>query len=375
MSRRDNFKSITEFKTPDKLIVDLFGCPLSGMADEAVLKLNRFLGYDDGDAFYNDPHSGCRAVNEKMLRHYDIDTRGIGDILAPYSTLSKKVSETENVDIWGITRKYTGLYWDIVKSPLEGATLDDLKNYPFPDPDTVPSKDLENLRAQAKYLWENTDYLLCASHPTLGVFELGCWMCGFEDFLFRMAAEPEFVHCFFGRVLEYQKKISEMYYRAVGEYIHYTSSGDDFATQYGTFMSVEMFDEMIAPYLKERISFTKKFTKAKFLHHSCGNVETLIPSLIDCGVEILNPVQPVSEQMLPAYLKPKYKGKMVFHGGYDTQRALPKNTPEQIDCEVKEMMTQIKQGGGFIFAAAHNIQVDVSPENIDAFLSASKKYK
>jgi len=363
--KRDNFYDIVNFKTPERLIFDLFGCPLSGMALETVVKLGDFLGFT-GDA---------AALISKILEYYDVDTRGIGYIFAPPDSHRRRISETVNIDEWGVTYKYTGLYWDIVGNPLRDASLEEMKTYPFPDPDKIPQAEFDALRIQAKELYENTDYVICASHPTYGIFELGCWMCGFDDFLYRMAAEPEFVHCFFERVLDYQKKVSERYYYAVGEYIHYTSSGDDFATQSSTFMSKDMFDGLIAPYLKERIAFTKKLSNAKFLHHSCGNVESLIPSLIDCGVDILNPVQPVTAEMVPSYLKKKYAGKIVFHGGYDTQNALPNNAPAQIDEEVKEFAVSVKSNGGFILAAAHNIQSDVSAENIDVFLSAAKKYK
>jgi len=359
-SRLNNFAKTLRFETPDRLIFDLFGCPLSGMAEEALIKLKEFLGIQK---------------TEDVLKHYDIDTRGVGYIFSPKDSLYKVTAKDEYIDEWGVTRKFINDYWEITGNPLKGATLEELKAFRFPNPDSIPDKEFEDLRVTAKELYEKTDYIICASHPTYGILELGCWMCGFDDFLYRMAGEPEFVQYFFERVLDYQKKVSERYYKALGAYIHYTSSGDDFATQTSTFVSPAMFDELIAPYFKERIDFTKKLTKAKFLHHSCGNVESLIPSLIKCGVDILNPVQPVGDKMKPAYFKKTYGGKIVFHGGYDTQFALPNNTPAQIDSEIKAFAAEIKRGGGFIMAAAHNIQRDVSPENVDAFLSSAKKYK
>ncbi len=82
----------------------------------------------------------------------------------------------------------------------------------------------------------------------------------------------------------------------MGEYIQCTTSGDDFGTQRAPFMSTATFQEMIAPYLKERIAYTKKFTNAFYQHHTCGAVFDLIPTLIDCGVDILNPIQPSASQ-------------------------------------------------------------------------------
>lgn len=97
-----------------------------------------------------------------------------------------------------------------------------------------------------------------------------------------------------------------------GIYIHYTSSGDDFATQSSSFISPRIFEEFIKPYLKERIAYTKKFTEAVFLHYSCGNVYHLIPGLIAAGVEILNPIKSVSEEMSSGTLKVCNEIKYVF---------------------------------------------------------------
>lgn len=373
--RRENFFDTVSQKKPQHLIVDFGGCPLSTADAPVIEKIKDFLGFTGNSENSTLPFAATATIDERILQYYDIDTRGVGYILCPKKSLYKKIDETTYVDEWGITRKFTGLYWDIVDTPLKDATLEEVEKYPFPDPDSVSVQEVAAIREQAKYLYENTDYVICASHPVYGIFELGCWMFGFDDFLYRMAAEPETVHCFFGRVLEYQRRISEIYYGAIGEYIHYTSSGDDFATQASTFFSKDMFDEMVIPYFKERVRFTKQLTKAKFLHHSCGNVFTLIPSLIDAGVDILNPIQPCSPEMAPASLKQAYGGKITFHGGLDTQSILPHGSQEEIDEAVKNLMDTFRGGGGYIFAAAHNIQGDVSAQNIDYMFTAAKKYK
>lgn len=223
---------------------------------------------------------------------------------------------------------------------------------------------------------ENSDYVICGEHPVYGIFELGCWMCGFEDFLMKSVLDTDFVKRFFEIILEYQRKIIEVYYGAIGPYVHYTSSGDDFATQASSFISPDMFRELIKPYFKERISYTKKFTQAAFLHHSCGNVYHLIPELIDSGVEILNPIQPVSEDMNPEKLKNSYGDRICFHGGIDTQAILPFGTEGEIRNEVKRVIDVMSQYGGYIFAAAHNIQEDVPPENlVRMFKFAREVYK
>lgn len=374
MSRRQNFQDTLTHKKPEGLIIDFGGNPLSSMEGESENKLLEFLGFGkkQGEDL---PFGKTRRLDERLLEHFDVDTRSIGEIFAPQESVFEKLSETEYIDEWGIRRRFTGLYWDAVNAPLKGATLEELNRYPFPNPDSIDQSLVQKHTDRAKYLYENTDYVICAEHPVYGIFELGCWLCGFEDFLYRMALEEEWVHRFFERVLEYQKKVIEIYYGSLGQYIHYTSSGDDFATQNAPFISPDMFREMIKPYFKERITYTKKFTNAAYLHHSCGSVFTLIDDIIDSGVDILNPIQPKATNMQPEKLKSAYGSQIVFHGGIDTQELLPFASSTEIEETVHRTIETMNQDGGYIFAAAHNIQPDVNPHSLTVMLEAAKKYR
>jgi uroporphyrinogen decarboxylase len=204
--------------------------------------------------------------------------------------------------------------------------------------------------------------------------EMGCWMCGFDDFLLRMALEPEFVIKFFDKILDYQKKVIDMYYGAVGDYIHFTTSGDDFGTQTGPFLSPAMFEELVKPYYQERISYTKKYTKAYYFHHTCGSVYSLIPHLMEAGVDILNPIQPGARDMEPEKLKRAYGASIAFHGGIDTQFILPHGTVDEVKQEVYRVLEAMSGDGGYILSPAHNIQPDVPVENIAAIFEAGKQY-
>jgi uroporphyrinogen decarboxylase len=364
-SRRDAFRRAVRGDPVDHLILDLAGCPLSGLSPEAERALIGHLGLKDAP----DPR-------EAMLRALDIDTRGVGDILCPPKSLFKRLSDTAYIDEWGVERRYTGLYWDIVNAPIAHLTCEGLDGYPWPDPDSIPEETFRSLSARAKFLHEETDFVVCASHPVYGVFELGLWMCGFEEFMVRLYEDEPFVRRFIEIVLNYQRRVIEKYYEALGPFIDYTSSGDDFATQTSLFLSPAMFRDLIAPAFKKRIRFTRQFTDAPYLHHSCGNVARLIPDLIDCGVDILNPIQPCAPDMAPGALRAAYGGKIAFHGGLDTQVELPGGTPGSVARAVNRLLNGIEANkGGYIFAAAHNLQGDVPPENIAAMFRAARAWK
>lgn len=373
MGYREDFKKTINFQEPEHCVIDFGGNPLSRMEGRSMEYLLEYLGFtpgrEDMTRFgYNSP------MDERIMEKFHIGVRSVGKILVPESKLARTISDTENIDEWGIRRKFTGQYWDIVESPLRDADLTDVRNYPWPDGDTISEEELKLFEHRAKDIYENSDYVICAEHPVYGVFELGCWMFGFDDFLMKMILEPEIVKEFFEIILDYQKKVIKKYYGKIGPYIHYTSSGDDFATQTSTFVSREMFRQQVAPFLKERIDYTKKHTDAAYLHHSCGNVFSIIDILIECGVDILNPIQPAAAEMMPSNLKKTYGKSIVFHGGVDTQQLLPYGTKEEIREAVGTIMRQMRGNGGYIFACAHNIQEDVPPENIVYMLEAADEY-
>jgi uroporphyrinogen decarboxylase len=364
---RERFRKIMQHQEADRVPLDLAGTSLTTIDSGVAARLRDLLGFAGGDPT---PKHG---VDERVLQALGIDFRRVGDLIGSGDRLLRG-REDRSVDMWGVERAWTGQYWDIVTSPLKGASIEDLERYPWPEPERwVSETQLSAFRAEARRLWEETEYVVVAEHPVYGVFELGCWMCGFDDFLLRVAGDIDFVRRFFDIVLELQKSFIRPYYQALGEYIHLTTSGDDFGMQTGTLISPRAFRRLVKPYYAERIAFTRQFTPAHYWHHSCGSVHALIPDLLECGVEILNPVQPGAFKMEPECLKADYGDQLCFHGGFDTQNVLPFGKQAEIEAEVTRVMAAMKPGGGYIFSAAHNIQGDVPAENVLALFQAAKR--
>ena len=373
MDRIKNFQDTVEHRQPEDIVMDLGGCPLSSVEGQTQARLLRYLVYDAPD---DAPllFGKVRRLDERLLRALDIDTRSVGEIFRPRESQFRFLADDLYIDEWGIKRKFTGMYWDIVENPLKNATCADLDRYQWPDADSIDPAEIAAHVRCARELKQAGEYVICAEHPVYGVFELGCWLCGFDDFLTRLFIDEPFVRRLFDIILDYQKKVIAQYYGALGDLIHYTSSGDDFAMQTNLFMPPETFRALIAPYYKERIAHTKKYTGAKYLHHSCGDVFKIVDDLLDAGVEILNPIQPCCAEMAPENLKAAYGDRVVFHGGVDTQKLLNFGSREEIAEGVHAVLEALGRGGGYIFAAAHNLQDDVPPENIVAMFEAARKY-
>jgi len=318
------------------------------------------------------PEASDAETDEAVLVALDTDIRGVGGILAPALPVVS-ISQPEVVSEWGITSRWNGHHYEMVGRPLAGASLADLENYPWPDPERIDPAAISRLRERARFLFEETPYVVCGRHPCYGVLELGCWMCGFDDFLCRMAGEPEFVRRFFEIILGYQRRVNQIYYGALGRYLHFTTSGDDFGTQTGPLVSPEMFRELVKPYFAERIRHIAEFTDAAFFHHTCGAVAPLVPDLIAAGVRILNPIQPRASGMEPARLKREFGGRLVFYGGVDTQELLPRGTPAEVYAATREVIRLLGAGGGYVLSAAHTLQPDVPLENVLAMYRAGRE--
>ena len=102
----------------------------------------------------------------------------------------------------------------------------------------------------------------------------------------------------------------------------------------------------------------------------------LLESIIEMGVDLLNPVQTTAEGMDPRTLKQRYGGRLVLWGGScDCQGTLTHGTPQQVRDEVRANLDVFDPlAGGYVFASVHNIQANVPPRNVVALFDAARAH-
>jgi hypothetical protein len=170
---------------------------------------------------------------------------------------------------------------------------------------------------QLKILRDNTDkYVLVMVYGSH--FEKAYFSRGIENFLADMAGEPDFARKLLGRIIDKNLVMLENFLCA--DEIDGVLLGSDWGTQLDLIMSPDTWQEMIHPGEQREYDLIHSYGKDVWVH-SCGNVHKLIPSLIEMGLDVLNPVQP--EAMDLATLKRKYGHRLTFWGGISTQRHLP----------------------------------------------------
>ena len=132
-------------------------------------------------------------------------------------------------------------------------------------------------------------------------------------------------------------------------------------------ISPRMWRKYFKPRMATFISELKALNPAvKVAYHTDGNVEPIIPELIEIGIDVLNPIQPAS--MDPAKIKQEYGDKLCFWGTIDEQQTLPFGTQEDVANEVRGRLETVGFDGGLILAPTHHVQLDTPLENFWAMV-------
>lgn len=308
----------------------------------------------------HNPHGGGntyeleRSLGEDMLltsvgwaNSYYMDTKpytdewGISWSIQPYETP------------YGI-----GHYTEISSHPLADETA--MRSYQPPDPNRP------ELYAASQEMIEafKEDYWIIGVTVTT-IFETAWALRGLEQLMIDMAINPDLANHILDIPYLYHltaaKKLTEM-----GVDMIWT--GDDIGAQSKMMISPKMWRTYFKPRMANFIAELKAINpELKVAYHTDGNVELVIPELIEIGIDVLNPIQPAS--MNPANIKEQYGDQLCFWGSIDEQHTLPFCTPEEVRTEVLYRLNTIGKGGGLILAPTHHVQLDTPMENFWAMVN------
>ena len=239
---------------------------------------------------------------------------------------------------------------------LSGAqSLDEIVAYPWPTNDLF---DYSGLRAQCAR-WDEFALL----YGFADVWERPALVRGWENMLVDMVERPDWAHWLCRLFTDFYMEEYTRAMEASGGRIDLFLLLTDLGTQRGPLISRPMFREFVAPYLRDMIDCIHGLG-AKVFYHSCGDIRLFLPDLLDMGVDLLDPIQPVNAGMAPEALAAACGGRVAFHGGIDTQGVLPFGTPEQVRAEARRYADTLGPAGGYILAPAHLFQPEVPPANI-----------
>jgi uroporphyrinogen decarboxylase len=370
MNSRERVLAALRHDEPDRIPLDL-GSRASTLETVPYNNLKKYLGLESETVNFVKDHV---EPDEEILEKFSIDTRYVR-IKPPKNYVIKIAPDNSYIDEWGTRyiKPSTSLYYDAVPPyPLENADINDLETYPWPDPND-PGR-IEGLEEKARELYQNTDYAIVADAPFLSPLEFSWLLLRGPKFLEDLLINKAFARALLEKITDIHIQIYDKFLGAVGKYVDVVAVSDDLGSQDRPLMSLKLYREMIKPAHEKLWSFIKKKTNAHLFLHSCGSIYSFIPDFIELGVDIINPVQVSAKDMESKVLKQEYGADITFRGGIDTHKVMPLGSPDNVEAEVKRIIKDFAPGGGYVLAAAHNIQADVKPENVCRMYESAKKF-
>ncbi|MHB8897599.1 MAG: uroporphyrinogen decarboxylase family protein, partial [Thermoguttaceae bacterium] len=208
-------------------------------------------------------------------------------------------------NLWGERYVYRTTPWGPMREDGPGALADarsfsDLERFDWPTPDRF---DHTRLAEQCRR-WENHALL----YGFADVWQRPALVRGWEGMFVDMVEHPEWVHFLSRTFTDFYKEDYTRAAEATGGRIDLYLLISDLGSQTGPLISLGMFRQFVAPYLREMCECIHGLG-AKVLYHSCGMIRPFIPDLIEAGVDVLDPIQPVGPGMAPEALERDFGGR------------------------------------------------------------------
>ncbi len=370
MTHRERVLAALDRRETDRPPIDFGGTYTTTIFYAAYERLKRHLNLDHETTILSKIRR-LAIPHESVLRRFDVDTRFLG--LGGHDDAPGEIDEDTYLDEWGTTwRKAEDGHYLYVDGPFFGLRNPDpglLDRHPWPDPDNPGY--VRGLAERAAELRRTTDCAIVLNLP-IGVVHQGQFLRGFADWLKDLYRNRTFVCRMMDITADIWIRLARNALDAAGDNVDVVFFGDDLASQNAPLFAPEIYRELVKPRHRRMIEAVKRGRDVRVLYHSCGAVSSLIDDLIDIGVDAINPVQVTARDMAPESLKARFGDRIAFWGGVNSQEILPFATPEEVRAEVRRVVATLGRGGGLVLNSVHNIQNDVSPENIVAMFDEAR---
>ncbi len=368
MTHIERVEALFAGERPDRPVVDLGG-RVASVNVNCYLELKACVGLEA--KWTNETTTLLNTVgyfDPEVLDRFDVPFRRV--FLNPPSYWNyTPASDGTFLDEWGCLIKPRGPLNERVGHPLaEADGIEAIERHPWPDAND-PGR-VAGVAERARSLVEEGRHFVEAGHVSAGIFQ-DCWnLRGMEQFLIDMLTDADFAHAMLDHVTAVHEGLWRAFLKALGPNVHMVGLADDIGTQVGPLLAPHSYREMLFPYHKRLVEFIRERTSAKIFYHSCGNVEDLIDDLLDSGIDILNPIQPLQLGMEPETLRRRWGNRLVFHGGLDVQQLLPFGNPAAVREHVHRYYDALGEER-YVMAPANTILPGTPPENIVAAFDAA----
>lgn len=395
MTPRERMKAFLAGAPTDRIPNGLGACETAGLHVAAYDRLKRVLGVDDrsnrvSTFMFN-------AIFEpSVIEAMEGDCILLGSRMCPSRFWGPNAEdEWKNLDIWGTTiqvptawnfrKELDGTYWwnDSRKCPPGSFYFDApagsgiasdfaVAEQPRPE-DFTPSHELPEplvlrLRKDAQWLYENTDYCIFCGEM---ISDLQLSPGGTQAWWMRMVEEPDACHDFLDKAVDAALAQLKQLDSYIGDYCDVLGIAHDMGDTRGVTIGPELWREIYRPHYKRLFTEWHRITKMKVNLHTCGSMVDILEDLVECGVDIYNPVQISACGMSPDALLDRLDDRLIFFGGVFDSVLLPPETDPAVVCEqVKRNIQTFSRAGRYLFAGVHNLPGDMPAEHLEAMMQA-----
>lgn len=209
---------------------------------------------------------------------------------------------------------------------------------------------------------EREGVFLCAG--VVALFDLLAPMCGHEHLLMGMATDPDWIREMCEVYVTTTIQLLEVLFEREG-----LPDGmwfwDDLGFKQRPFMSPAMYRELLMPGHKRLFDFAHSKGLPVILHTD-GLIESLIPLLIEAGIDCLQPLE-VKAGMDLLKIKRLYGERIALIGGMDA-RALISNDRKQVLAELEAKLPGAMAGSGYVLQVDHSVPDGVHYETYKYFV-------
>jgi uroporphyrinogen decarboxylase len=360
MKHRERVLMALSHQVPDRCPMQISFTPEFATRLEADLRLK--------DRGFHNPHGGGNTYLLERTLDEDMLLTSVGWVNGYYQEGYQDVDSYQ--DEWGVTWRTVGY-----QTRFGNGKYTEPFGHPFADDDRIigysaPDPMRPSLYTEAQSVINDfkDEYWIVGVTPTT-IFEAAWALRGYEQLLIDMATDPDRANGVLDIPYFYHKAVTQQLVRLGVDMVWL---GDDVGGQYSMLMSPKMWRTYLKPRMAELISALRLINpQVKIAYHTDGVVYPIIPELIEIGIDILNPIQPMA--MDPQKLKAEYGDRLCFWGSLDIQQTLPFGTPAEVKEEVITRIKTIGRGGGLIIGPTHNLQLDTPPENFWAMVDTIRE--
>jgi hypothetical protein len=415
MTSKDRVLAALNHRQPDRVPVDFGSTGVTGMHATCVAGLRRHFGLENRPVKIHEPYQMLGLVEDDLQSALGLDVEGVFPRKTMFGFanhdwkpwrmpdgLEVLVSEDfrVTVDAGGNTLIYPEGDTGVAPSgrmPRDGYFFDSIMRQPPIDEDRLnPDDNLEEFAPiadeEVEYFRREVERAAATGRAVMANFGGTAFgdialvpgpflkhpkgIRDVSEWYMATSSRHEYVHRIFDRQFEIAIGNLARIHAAVGDKVDAVFiCGTDFGSQTSTFCSAQTFRDLYFPYYRRLLDWIHKNSRWQCFKHSCGSVVRFIPSFIEAGFDILNPVQCSAVGMEAAELKAHFGDRLTFWGGgVDTQRTLPFGSPQEVRRQVLERCEVFAAGGGFVFNSIHNLQARTPVANIVAMFDAIREF-